>query len=429
MRSVGPMGEPVSLLAAPELGSVEQTFEVSFRYRVAFTRDLFSLANPLLVETLTCGPCGTARFVCVVDEGAAARMPELVGRVRAYADHHSGRLTLAAPPLVLPGGERAKNDPGFVTAVHQLVLCAGIDRHSYVVAVGGGALLDMVGFAAATAHRGVRLVRVPTTVLAQNDSGVGVKNGINAFGKKNFLGTFAPPVAVLNDVAFLSTLDDRDWRSGIAEAIKVALLKDPAFFVELEDRVEDLVRRDLPAMQRLIYRCAELHLEHIRTSGDPFEFGSSRPLDMGHWAAHKLEQLSGYALRHGEAVAIGLALDATYARGNGLLGEADWSRIVGLLEAVGLPTYATELDGTSHDRANPCCILSGLDEFREHLGGDLTIILPERIGRGRVVHEIDDLTVARAIALLARREQLRTIRNGGVPWMRNGGPARSLSGN
>src|SRR5204862_2038620 len=130
------------------------------------------------------------------------------------------------PPKIVPGGERAKQSPALIAALHADLQRLGIDRQSFVVAIGGGALLDAVGYAAATAHRGVRLIRVPTTVLAQADSGVGVKNGINAFGKKNFLGTFAPPAAVINDSTFLVTLSDREWRSGLAEAIKVALLKD-----------------------------------------------------------------------------------------------------------------------------------------------------------------------------------------------------------
>ena len=186
----------------------------------------------------------------------------------------------------------------------------------------------MVGYAAATAHRGVRLIRVPTTVLAQDDSAVGVKNGINAFGKKNFVGSFAPPHAVLNDFDLLLTLQDRDWRAGISEAMKVALLKDAPFFAWIEHHAGDLTDRSLPAMAQLIHRSAELHLNHIATSGDPFELGSSRPLDFGHWAAHKLEQLSNHALRHGEAVAIGIALDSTYSYLTGSLAHADWRRII-----------------------------------------------------------------------------------------------------
>jgi 3-dehydroquinate synthase len=248
----------------------------------------------------------------------------------------------------------------------------------------------------------VRLIRIPTTVLSQNDSGVGVKNGINAFGKKNFLGTFAPPYAVLNDSRFLTTLSDRDWRSGIAEAIKVALIKDAAFFEFLEDRATALVSRDMEAMQHLIYRCAALHLHHIATSGDPFELGSARPLDFGHWSAHKLEPLSGYRLRHGEAVAIGIALDTTYSYLSGFIPEPDWRRVLRLLQATGFAIHAPELSEHRDEPGSPHCILHGLSEFREHLGGELTITLLERIGRGFEVHEIDEPRMVESIALLKR---------------------------
>ena len=211
------------------------------------------------------------------------------------------------------------------------------------MAIGGGAVLDAAGYAAATAHRGIRLIRVPTTVLAQDDSAMGVKNGINAFGKKNYLGTFAPPFAVINDVAFLQTLPDRHWRAGVSEAIKAALIKDRAFFDFLESQAAALKARDLVAMEQVIRRCAVLHLSHIASGGDPFELGSSRPLDFGHWSAHKLEQLTDHRLGHGEAVAIGIALDTTYSYLAGFLPEDDWRRIISLLPALGLSVYVPEL--------------------------------------------------------------------------------------
>ncbi|HYY87914.1 MAG TPA: 3-dehydroquinate synthase [Chloroflexota bacterium] len=392
-------------LSSHDLPPLYQRFEVAFRYQVSFTRHLFADDNPLFKHTLnSSGPGRPSRFLCIVEQGVAAHHPALLASIRAYADRHAGSISLVGAPVVVPGGEDAKNDPSLVSAVHRAIHRARIDRHSYVVAVGGGALLDMIGFAAATAHRGVRLVRVPTTVLAQADSGVGVKNGINAFDKKNFLGTFAPPVAVLNDEQFLTTLSDREWRSGIAEAVKVALLKDADFFREIEENVEQLVGRDLQVMVRLIYRCAQLHLDHIARSGDAFESGSSRPLDMGHWAAHKLEQLSGYRLLHGEAVAIGLALDATYAQRSGLLPAETRDRIVRLLSAAGLPTYASELGEFLHQRSHPRCVLHGLTEFREHLGGELTIMLPATIGRGTEVHHVDEDLMSACIRSLEQEE-------------------------
>ena len=276
-----------------------------------------------------------------------------------------------------------------------------VDRHSYILAVGGGALLDVVGLAAATAHRGVRHVRIPTTTLSQDDSGVGVKNGINAFGKKNFIGTFAPPFAVINDFQLLKSLPARDKRAGYVEAVKVALIRDKNFFETIEHDAPSLAEFEPAAMQRLIYRSAELHLNHIATSGDPFEFGSARPLDFGHWAAHKIEQLSDYEIRHGEAVAVGIALDVIYARKIGLLDAKSAERILVLLENLGFELFANELlnvdaDGNLH-------VLKGLEEFREHLGGQLTITLLRAIGEGVEVHEMNLPKVIEAIYELQQR--------------------------
>lgn len=399
---------------------IQQAVRVSFRYPVHFTTDLFAPGNSLLRDLLAADPAaaGPSKMLCVVDRGVAEHHPGLPPAITAYFQSLDGAVALVTPPLIITGGESIKNDPTQVMAIHRAIHEYGIDRHAYVLAVGGGAVLDMVGYAASTAHRGVRLIRVPTTVLSQNDSGVGVKNSVNAFGKKNFLGTFAPPFAVLNDFAFLTTLSDREWRAGISEAIKVALLKDPEFFAFLEEHASALVARDMLAMRWLVYRCAQLHLEHIATSGDPFELGSSRPLDFGHWAAHKLEQLSDYELRHGEAVAVGLALDATYSWLAGLLPEADWRRILALVTAVGLPVYVPELDLPAPDRPGGRAVLAGLAEFREHLGGQLTIMLLDGIGRGREVHAMDKERIVAAIALLSEhRDDAMSLIEGGMPWL------------
>jgi len=379
---------------------IQQTVDVQFRYPVAFTRHLFRPDNALLKDVTAASTHTPARLLAVVDQGIAEAHPSLLDDLTAYCRHHSDSLHLARPPLLLPGGEQAKNDPGFVHAVQEAIHASGIDRHSYVIAVGGGAVLDVVGYAAATAHRGVRLLRVPTTVLAQGDSGMGVKNGINYFGKKNFLGTFTPPYAVLNDVHFLTTLEDRDWRGGLSEAVKVALVKDAAFFDFIEAQATALVARDLDVMQQVVYRGARLHLAHIATSGDPFELGSSRPLDFGHWAAHKLEQLTDFAVRHGEAVAIGIALDATYAHRKGFLRRADWLRIIRLFTSLNLDVYHPYLSRHLDAPSDPRCVLAGLDEFREHLGGQLTIMLLSGIGAGFEVHEMDHALVIESIGML-----------------------------
>jgi 3-dehydroquinate synthase len=261
------------------------------------------------------------------------------------------------------------------------------------MAIGGGAVLDAVGFATATAHRGLRLLRLPTTTLAQNDAGVGVKNSMNMFGKKNFIGTFAPPFAVVNDLAFLETLPPRDRRAGIAEAIKVALIKDRTFFDFLYDHREALRDFESHAMAHMIARCAELHIDHIRTNGDPFEQGTSRPLDFGHWAAHKIEDLADNDVRHGEAVAVGIVLDSLYSHHCGLISELELHKILSLIKDVGFRLF--------HPALHKMDIQASLNDFREHMGGELTIPLIKGIGSLTEAHQIDTALVASAIQFLA----------------------------
>lgn len=383
------------------LPAIQQSVTVNFNYGVHFTRDLFAPENPLLAEVISpVVESSPKRAIVVIDGGLVAAKPELCEQIQAYSECYRKRLQWVEPPLVMPAGEGVKNNPELIQTIQQTIEQAGLCRHSYVVAIGGGALLDMVGYAAATAHRGLRLIRVPTTVLSQNDSGVGVKNSVNAFGKKNFLGTFSPPYAVLNDSDFLMTLGDRDWRAGIAEAIKVALIKDAEFFDFMADYAGALVRRDRDAMELVIHRCAELHLQHIATSGDPFELGSSRPLDFGHWAAHKLEQLTHYRLRHGEAVAMGLALDCTYSYLDGSLEKADWRQILDTLQALGFEICCAELVEKAGEPEHQHSVFQGLREFQEHLGGQLTLMLLRCIGKGVEVHQVDISRYQAAIALL-----------------------------
>jgi 3-dehydroquinate synthase len=302
----------------------------------------------------------------------------------------------------VPGGEAVKNSQEHVTRLHAAIAERGLDRQSFAVIIGGGAVQDMAGFAMATAHRGLRMLRLPTTVLSQNDSGVGVKNGVNAFGLKNFVGTFAPPFAVINDFDFLRTLVRRDRIAGIAEAVKVSLIRDASFFDWLCAHALALRRLEPVATRTMIQRSAELHLGHIMTSGDPFEVGSARPLDFGHWAAHKLESLSHHRLRHGEAVAIGLALDTRVSVEKGLLDSATGDRIIELLRALGLPSFDPLLELTND--AGQLQVFAGLREFQEHLGGELTVTLLQSAGQPVDCHELDAKLVASCIAWLKAAE-------------------------
>ena len=186
----------------------------------------------------------------------------------------------------------------------------------------------------------------------------------------------------------------------MAEAVKVALIRDADFFAWIEANADALGRAEAEPLGALVRRCAALHLAHIASGGDPFEMGSARPLDYGHWAAHKLEVLSRHDLRHGEAVAIGMLLDARYAERVGMLPAAELERLGSLLSRLGLPTYHRALGEKLGERL---AVLAGLEDFREHLGGVLSVTLLERIGRGREVTALDDGVVAAAIAWLAER--------------------------
>lgn len=390
---------------------IDQEFGVRFHYPVHFTRGVFGVANPVLRHVLTsAADHGPADFVAIVDDGVARAHPALVEQIENYVRASAGALTLAAPVLIVPGGEIVKNEPRHLEAIHRTIHDGRLCRHSYVVVIGGGAVLDAAGYAAATAHRGVRLVRVPTTVLAQDDSAVGVKNGVNGFGKKNYYGTFAPPYAVINDLDFLSTLLDRDWLGGLSEAVKVALIKDGSLFDHLERAAAQLVARDPDAMETVVRRSAALHLAHISRGGDPFELTSSRPLDFGHWAAHKLEQMSAHRLRHGEAVGIGIALDTTYSWLTGALSETDWRRVVDLLIALHMAVHAPELDAYRDEPNHVGSVFAGLAEFREHLGGQLTVMLLRSIGQTFDVHDIDTSAMIRSIDVLKQVEAARSTR-------------------
>ncbi|MCY4222475.1 MAG: 3-dehydroquinate synthase [Thiotrichales bacterium] len=409
-----------------------QRFSVPYEFPVAFTRGLFRPENLLLVDALARRePDKRHRCLFYIDDGLAGGEHDPAAAIEAYADAHDDRIELVDAPTLIPGGERIKRELTWIEGIQDTIHRLGIDRHSYVVAVGGGAVLDAVGLAAATAHRGVRHVRAPTTVLAQADSGVGVKNAVNLNNVKNFVGTFAPPWAVLNDLDFLRGLPRRDRISGIAEAVKVGLIRDRAFFEWLETNAAALAGFEPTAEEHMIRRCAELHMHQIAHGGDPFELGSARPLDYGHWSAHKLEALTRNHVRHGEAVAIGLALDARYSVLAGLLPEGDEERVAGVLERLGLRLWHPAL--VRPDAAGALSLLVGLREFQEHLGGELTVTLLRELGVGVEVHAIDADLVRQSLEWLRARDEARGDGTGGDeagderdigPWVATGAESR-----
>lgn len=373
---------------------------VTFKHRIVFTRDAFSIGNPALAEILAEG--GGARAMVFVEETVAALWPDLPDEIQTYF----AELKLEfLGTTVFPGGEPAKADDQLVREVWAAIDAAHLDRHSYALVIGGGAFLDAVGYAAATAHRGVRLVRFPTTTLSQDDSGVGVKCAINAFGKKNWVGAFSVPFAVINDFRYLHSQNEKTRRSGLVEAVKVALVRDAEFFEWIETNLPALAALEPETLESCVEKSGLLHARHIASGGDPFETGSSRPLDFGHWAAHKLEAITSYQFSHAPAVGVGLALDTLYSARAGLLKFSIADQVLRVLDGLNVAIYHPALDWL--DDSGRRRIFDGLNEFREHLGGRLTVLLLEDLGRGVDVHEIDEVLLGDCINELRTRWESR----------------------
>jgi 3-dehydroquinate synthase len=390
---------------AGEWGHVlHRQFRVTYETPVVFSREVFDPRNPRLRDALSrLEPGKRHRAAVFIDDGVTAARPDILDRIRSYAAAHESSLELAGDIVAVPGGERCKTSASYVEQILLALQERRIDRHSFAIAIGGGAVLDLVGYAAAIFHRGVRHVRFPTTVLSQGDSGIGVKNGVNAFRQKNLIGTFSPPWAVVIDGAFIDHLPATEKRDGMSEAVKVALIRDRAFFQWIETHAAALAAFDSGRLDELIRRSAVLHLSQITHGGDPFETGSSRPLDFGHWSAHKLEMLTGHAVSHGHAVAIGVALDARYSVLAGLLAPGEDERIRRVLSALGFDLWHDAL--RERGPTGPLAVADGLRDFQEHLGGELTVTLLREIGEGIDVHALDYALIERAVDWLARRHE------------------------
>ncbi len=375
---------------------IQRSIPIQFEHRVAFTHGAFDSKNQTLSDLVADARSlgGPSKVLFLLDSGVAENNPSLVESITQYCTAHADTMDLVFDPMIFPGGEDCKNDWGLVEKIWQAIEYHKICRHSYIIAIGGGAFLDLAGFGAATAHRGIRLIRMPTTTLSQGDGGVGVKNGVNFFKKKNWVGTFTVPFAIVNDLDFLGSLPTRASRDGIIEAIKVALIRDADFYHYLRDHAEALGRLETGPLEVTIRRSAENHVDHIASSGDPFEYGSARPLDFGHWVAHKLEQISGFEVSHGEAVAIGMAVDIIYSVKIGLLERDTAEEILTIIQVVGFDLWSPFLD--RQERGKPV-ILAGLEEFREHLGGKLTITLVPEVGQKLEVHEMSEDAILEAL--------------------------------
>ncbi len=374
-----------------------QHIAAPIKFDVIFTRDSLNIENSTICSVLD-GEAGK-KVMVFVDSGVVDAFPELPQKIVAYLHHY--HYDLPVQPLIYPGGERVKDGWQHVNHMMDRMIDAHMCRHSFCVAIGGGALLDAVGFASSLVHRGIRLVRMPTTALSQDDSGVGVKNGINYAGVKNIIGAFSAPYAVINDFDFLRTLDAKLIGDGIAEAFKVAIIKDLDFFHYLEKNAKAIRDCHWPVIETVVERAAILHLHHIGKGGDPMERGEARPLDFGHWSAHKLESMSGYEISHGSGVAIGIAIDTVIAYRLNLVTDTERDRIIKAMKTAGLPIFTPLLE--KRDQDGSLEVMEGLEEFREHIGGSLCITLPHGIGNRTDIRSLGRDLVEASIDFLKTR--------------------------
>ena len=282
---------------------------------------------------------------------------------------------------------------GSVEEITRSLCHAGADRKSLVIAVGGGVVGDVVGFAAASYLRGVALVHVPTTLVAQVDSSIGGKTGVNLPEGKNLVGAFYPPRLVIADPDLLRTLPDREFRSGLAEVIKHAVIADAPMFALLEKDIDKILRRDHDALRTLIPRNVQIKARVV--SRDECESGLREILNFGHTFAHALESVTRYAVyQHGEAVAWGMMAAAFLGHELGLTPAGDVSRIISLVRRLGtLPPWP---------RVSDTALLNAMRSDKKARGGVLRFVLSPRIGQARTYDKVQAQAVERVLHFTPR---------------------------
>ncbi|HEV7371116.1 3-dehydroquinate synthase [Arenibaculum sp.] len=328
------------------------------------------------------------RIVPVTDE-AVARF-HLEPLLRGLRD---AGVTPQGEPVVLPAGERTKSFAQFENLLEEL-LGRGIDRSTLLLALGGGVVGDLAGFAAATALRGIDFVQVPTTLLSQVDSSVGGKTGINSRHGKNLVGAFHQPRLVLADTAALDTLPPRELLAGYAEVVKYGLIDDPAFFGWLEDNGRHLIDGDAAARTAAIRASCAAKARIV--GADERESAERALLNLGHTFGHALEAAAGYdgTLLHGEAVAIGMVLAFRLSARLGLCAAEDEARVARHLRSVGLPHRLADVPEAMRV---PEELLAHMGKDKKTRQGSLTFVLARGIGRSFVAKDVDPEAVLRML--------------------------------
>ena len=298
------------------------------------------------------------------------------------------RESIAVDLVVVEAGETSKSIET-ATLLWEKLLQLGADRKTVVVAVGGGVVGDLAGFVAATFARGIRFIQVPTTLLAQVDSSVGGKVGINLPQAKNMVGSFLQPLGVLIDTHALDTLDEREYRSGLGEVVKYGVILDAELFEYLETHKEELLGRDPEVLRHVIARCCRLKADVVEQD-EREESGLRAVLNYGHTFGHALEALTGYGhLLHGEAVGIGMICASRLAERLGRVDGGFTARQASLLSALGVPTQMPQLD---HDQ-----VLRTMLHDKKVQHGRLRFVLPRTMGCVDLVGEVDPNDVRAAL--------------------------------
>jgi len=309
-----------------------------------------------------------------------------------YLDAVSGALTAAGvsvTPIVVPAGEQYKNWQ-VLNSVFDALLANRCERNTTLIALGGGVIGDLAGFAAATYLRGVPFIQIPTTLLAQVDSSVGGKTAINHPRGKNMIGAFYQPRAVIADITTLDTLAKREISAGLAEVIKYGLIQDPPFVDWLERNIEAIMRRDAAALAYAVQRSCE-NKAKIVAADEREEHGARALLNLGHTFGHAIEAGLGYGVwLHGEAVAAGMVIAARVSQTMGLLGNADVERIVTLLKRAGLPVAAPDFGLERYIE------LMGVD--KKVAGGKMRFVLLRAIGSAFLTADAPQAVLGAALA-------------------------------
>ena len=309
-------------------------------------------------------------------------------------------LTAAGIPtsrIVVEEGEISKTYAG-LTKVSEALIAAKIERNDLVIALGGGVVGDLAGFAAAILRRGVDFVQVPTSLLAQVDSSVGGKTGINSPQGKNLLGAFHQPVLVIADTAVLDTLSPRQFRAGYAEVAKYGVLGDKAFFTWLEKNHSDIVKGGSAREYAIATSC---RAKAGVVSRDERETGERALLNLGHTFGHALEAATGFSDRlfHGEGVAIGMTLAAQFSAKLGMIGEADAARVERHLVEAGLPTRLQDIAGFAQEGlADADALMALMAQDKKVKRGRLTFILLRDIGKAYIAPDVDPAQVRAFLA-------------------------------